>query len=244
MTLDLATTAFVSQLAVNAAKPLHEMTPEEARLALGPLAQFYGDGPEMAEERDHAATIRDGATINLRVLKPKGTPRSVIVYYHGGGWVLGNIDDYRSHGRRLAERAALTALICRIPISTGWRKTWPPMAWVNASTGAIARTSLSGLESRRVSTISYSSIRHRSQTPSVPTIALMCSATIPRCYERPFACLHPRARSTFRTINENSSSTRNLVATSFLRSFPAGFSTQISALANVLRIAAGACSTA
>ena len=33
-----------------------------------------------------------------------GKANSVIIYYHGGGWVIGNIDDYDAIGRHIAER--------------------------------------------------------------------------------------------------------------------------------------------
>ena len=35
------------------------------------------------------------------MLTPQGTAQSVMVYYHGGGWIIGNIDDYVG-GRHLA----------------------------------------------------------------------------------------------------------------------------------------------
>jgi acetyl esterase len=35
----------------------------------------------------------------------------VIVYYHGGGWVIGNIDEYEALGRKLAERTSCAVVL-------------------------------------------------------------------------------------------------------------------------------------
>ena len=44
----------------------------------------------------------DGSLIPVRVYTPKGTgPSSVLVYYHGGGWVIATLDTYDSSCRGL-----------------------------------------------------------------------------------------------------------------------------------------------
>ncbi len=50
-------------------------------------------------------------TIPVRVLVPHGTPRGVIVYYHGGGWVIGALDEFDTLGRQLAERTSCTVVL-------------------------------------------------------------------------------------------------------------------------------------
>ena len=105
MALDSATLKFLELLAEGDGKPLHECTPEEARAYGSAMAELAGPAPEM----DHVteATIdRPDGEIRLRVLAPIETPRGVIVYYHGGGWVLGSIDEYDTLARKLAERTS------------------------------------------------------------------------------------------------------------------------------------------
>ncbi len=104
MSLDLASTAFLAQMASGDVPPLTELSPDEARFVMAQLTNLYGEGPDMARTAEQTVPCKDGGTIRVRVLTPKGTPRSVLVYYHGGGWVLGNIDDYDALGRMLAER--------------------------------------------------------------------------------------------------------------------------------------------
>ena len=47
-----------------------------------------------------------GGSIHLRIYTPKGEsgPLPVIVYYHGGGWVIANLDTYSASAQGLAEQ--------------------------------------------------------------------------------------------------------------------------------------------
>ena len=108
MALDPQTTMFIQTMAEGAdpdAKPLHEMTPEEARGFGGAMAEMAGPAPPMARVADHTIE-QDGGSFNLRVLVPNETPPGVIVYYHGGGWVIGSIDETDTMARKLAERTS------------------------------------------------------------------------------------------------------------------------------------------
>ena len=60
MALDDATTALLGQMAESGIKPLHEMTPEEARGLGGMLREMYGPGPEMARVEDTTVPGRAG----------------------------------------------------------------------------------------------------------------------------------------------------------------------------------------
>ena len=114
MAVDVATAAFLKQMAENGGKPLHEGTPEEAR-ALGPaLAASYGPAPEMARVEEHSIAVA-GGEIALRVLVPIEPPRGIFVYYHGGGWVIGDLDTSEGISRAFANAAAC------IVVSVGYR---------------------------------------------------------------------------------------------------------------------------
>jgi len=97
-------TDFLTEMAAQGVKPIHESTPEEVRGLTAGLAELYGAGPEMARVEDTTIPV-DGGTIKARVLVPTGSPRAVFIYYHGGGWVIGgNIDEFDTLGRKLAAR--------------------------------------------------------------------------------------------------------------------------------------------
>ncbi|MFG2072411.1 alpha/beta hydrolase [Nonomuraea maritima] len=111
MSLDDATTQFLKQLAEAGGRPLHESSPEEARAMGVVLRELYGPGPEMAHVEDVGIASGDGGTFPARVLTPAGDPRGVIVYYHGGGWVIGAIDEFDTLARKLADLTGCTVVL-------------------------------------------------------------------------------------------------------------------------------------
>lgn len=68
-------------------------TPAEARKFFAARAGMAGAAPDSATAEDRAIPTRAGS-IKGRILMPKsGAPTSLVVFYHGGGWVIGSIDD-------------------------------------------------------------------------------------------------------------------------------------------------------
>jgi acetyl esterase len=60
---------------------------------------------DVASVRDHRVAVADGA-ITVRVFTPRGpAPLPVLVYYHGGGWVSGDLDTHDAICRTLANAA-------------------------------------------------------------------------------------------------------------------------------------------
>jgi acetyl esterase len=77
----------------------HELTPEAARAVVRamPGVADVPTGP-IAVLRDLAMPGPDGSTIALRLFdaRPDRKPGPVVVFFHGGGWVLGDLDGYAS----------------------------------------------------------------------------------------------------------------------------------------------------
>lgn len=103
MNLDFATTSLLANMMLNEAPPMHTLSAEEARLVFSEIYRSMPPGPESVSSEDVNIAV-EGGEIRARVLNPQGTAQSVMVYYHGGGWVVGNIDDYDLVGRHLAEK--------------------------------------------------------------------------------------------------------------------------------------------
>jgi len=86
--------------------PYYNLTPAEAR-AIRTVPKWEStQAPQLASITDRKITVRDGAKINVRIYKPsfdKILP--VIVYYHGGGWVFGNLESSDAGCQLLAEKA-------------------------------------------------------------------------------------------------------------------------------------------
>jgi acetyl esterase len=87
-------------------------------------------GPELTSVRDEQVTSRNGQPIPVRIYHPKASGKlPVLVYYHGGGWLFGNIDAVDRSSRRLADEAKV------IVISTEYRLAPEhpyPAAWDDA----------------------------------------------------------------------------------------------------------------
>lgn len=84
-------------------------SPEDGRALVAAGRQKLGREPDLAEVRDLTVPGRARA-VPARLLVPNGALDAVIVYVHGGGWVLGALDDYDTYLRSLAHRSGCTVL--------------------------------------------------------------------------------------------------------------------------------------
>ena len=143
MALDSATIRFLKQLTEGGGKPLHESTPDEARVYLSELAELAGPAPEMQRVEDHTIDGPDARTI-LRILVPVENPIGVLVYYHGGGWVLGSIDEYDTVARKLAERTSCAVVLVEYRLAPEHRypaavdDSYAALEWVGQNIKYIA----------------------------------------------------------------------------------------------------------
>lgn len=93
--------AFLDQLAAAGGSPLQDLSPEEARARVFPPELA---GPEQPMHRVEDRQIRlPHATIAVRVYTPvAGGSLPALIYFHGGGFVLGNLDTTDRTCRALA----------------------------------------------------------------------------------------------------------------------------------------------
>jgi acetyl esterase len=143
MALDPATLLLLEQMAEDDVKPLHESTPAEARAFDAMLAELAGPGPEMGRVEERTIQGPDGQA-TLRVLVPVQDPRGVLVYYHGGGWVTGSIDENDTVARKLAERTACAVILVDYRLAPEYRyptavdDSYAALEWVGAHLSDIA----------------------------------------------------------------------------------------------------------
>jgi len=137
MSLDQATTALLEQLAAGGGKPLHELTPAQARDQMAAMRADVPPGPDMASVRDTRVRV-SGGFVPVRVLVPVARPRGVIVYYHGGGWVVGGLDDFDKLGRQLARRTGCAVILVDYRLAPEYRfptavdDAWAALRWADA----------------------------------------------------------------------------------------------------------------
>ena len=89
------------------APPIPSLPVEAVR---GMFEQFdFGEDEKLAEVRDLEI---DGAAgpIPARFYRPLGDPRGLILFYHGGGWVVGNLQSHDKAVRALANRSECAVL--------------------------------------------------------------------------------------------------------------------------------------
>jgi acetyl esterase len=143
MALDQATTALLEQMAASGGKPLHELTPDDARGLMTAMRGEEAPGPDMASVRDTRVRA-SGGFVPVRVLVPVARPRGVIVYYHGGGWVIGGLADFDKLGRQLAQRTGCTVVLVDYRLAPEYRfptavdDSWAALRWADEYRAELA----------------------------------------------------------------------------------------------------------
>jgi len=146
MALDQATQAFLAFMTGAAGPnpvPPWEMTPAQVRgiFAMDPV--LFGEPPDMQHTRDLSIPVRDGASIPGRLLVPTKRPRALLVYLHGGGWVLGELFRFDTLARRLAVRTGAAVLLVdyrlapEYPFPVPVLDAWDALCWAGAQTEAL-----------------------------------------------------------------------------------------------------------
>ncbi|WP_431808172.1 alpha/beta hydrolase [Lysinibacillus sphaericus] len=84
----------------------YEMTPQEARNSRTVPPWQSSHSPQLASIENKKISVRDGQEINIRIYIPEQAEKlPVIIYYHGGGWVFGNLESADAGCRLLADKA-------------------------------------------------------------------------------------------------------------------------------------------
>ncbi len=98
------TRGFLEALAAENGPPLESLPPDDARQVLADAQQSAQAALPEAEVDEHSITV-DGQPLGLKIVKPKGAagPLPAFLFFHGGGWVLG---DFPTHERLIRDLVA------------------------------------------------------------------------------------------------------------------------------------------
>lgn len=97
------TQTFLDEVAAAGGKPWHEMTAAEARETWYSICYLFAGSPEEVESIDDQIIPGPDGDLELRTYTPEGAdPYGALVYFHGGGWVVGTTDTYQVPCRALA----------------------------------------------------------------------------------------------------------------------------------------------
>ncbi len=116
--------AVLDELASLGGKPIAELSPEDARKQPSPadavsalMKKQDKKGPEPVGDVDNTSVTLGDHKVPVRIYTPKGDgPFPVILYIHGGGWVIADLDTYDASPRALCNAANA------IVISTHYRQ--------------------------------------------------------------------------------------------------------------------------
>ncbi|QSZ53935.1 alpha/beta hydrolase [Paenarthrobacter sp. AT5] len=136
MPLEPASQALLAQFAEGGGPAIHESTPAIARMGGPIMSGLTGPGPEVGAVRNLKIDAK-GGTFRTRVLQPAGQSQAIIVYFHGGGWVLGDIDLQYDHlGRQLVNMTQSTVVLVNyrkapeFPFPTAIEDSFAALTWV------------------------------------------------------------------------------------------------------------------
>ena len=105
MPLDPQAQKIVDAMAALGLKAVEDSTPEEARESMRTRTAALGPFDDVAAVADHRLPV-EGGEITVRVYSPGGTgPHPALVFYHGGGWVIGDLYTHDGVCRSLTNAA-------------------------------------------------------------------------------------------------------------------------------------------
>lgn len=100
--LTAETEEFISKIEAADGQPLYKMTPQEARNFLENLqSQTH---KEISANTTDTTILTEAGNVDIRVVKPQHTEEKlpVILYLHGGGWILGGKESFDMLIKKLA----------------------------------------------------------------------------------------------------------------------------------------------
>ena len=108
MPLDPVIQGFLDAAAANPRPPISEQTPAEARAGYALYASLAGEGPEMGSVRNDTLGGVPVRIYRPHAVAPDNAP--VMMWIHGGGWMIGSLDTDDARCRTMAERAGVVVI--------------------------------------------------------------------------------------------------------------------------------------
>jgi acetyl esterase len=150
MPLDPQAQRVVDQMAALNLKPVEESTPAEARDSIRVRTAALGPFEDVAAVADHRVPVA-GGEVTVRAYSPGGSgPHPALVYYHGGGWVIGDLDTHDGLCRSLTNAARCAVLSVDYRLAPEWKYPVAVEDSYAALTWVVANAARLGIDPRRV----------------------------------------------------------------------------------------------
>lgn len=106
MPLDPQIQAYLDQMAAINMPPMHTLTPEQIRAGIAMQLATENIEPEPVARVENRTIPGPAGEIPVRIYTPQGSgPFPALVFFHGGGWVICNLDTHDGICRSLANGA-------------------------------------------------------------------------------------------------------------------------------------------
>lgn len=103
MLIDSASGAFLEAMRAGGGKPLHELSVDEVRANVRGASLQLSPPSATVERVDDRRIPVPGGDIGLRIYTPRrvdaGTTLPIVLHFHGGGWVAGDLDTHDAIAR-------------------------------------------------------------------------------------------------------------------------------------------------
>ena len=150
MPLDPQAQRVIDGMAALNLKPVEESTPAEARESIRTRTAALGPFPDVAAVVDHRVPVSGGQII-VRAYSPGGPgPHPALVYYHGGGWVIGDLYSHDGLCRSItnAARCAVLSVDYRLAPESKYpvavEDSYAALLWI------VANAERLGIDRRRI----------------------------------------------------------------------------------------------
>ena len=131
-------------------KPLEISTPEEARESIRARTEALGPFESVAAVADHRVPVK-GGEITVRVYSPGGAgPHPALVFYHGGGWVIGDLYTHDGLCRSLTNATHCSVLSVDYRLAPEWKYPVAVEDSYAALVWAVANAARLRIDPRRV----------------------------------------------------------------------------------------------
>nr|BBH87928.1 esterase [Thermosporothrix sp. COM3] len=110
--LDPQIVAFLTGLESQGGPPLYTLSSTEARNVLLSLQRSVSPPLPAVDVEQRTLPCEPTGTVSLQIIRPQGAQGALpgVIYFHGGGWVLGDIETHRHLVSHIATRAQATVL--------------------------------------------------------------------------------------------------------------------------------------
>ncbi len=131
--------ALLVQVEESGLPPLNELSPADARVQAAALIELVGPGPEVAHVEEFALPTRAG-DMAARRYSPED-PAATILWVHGGGWVICDLESHDAMCRRLVLESGCQVIAFDYrrapehPFPAPLEDSWDALQWVAETCG-------------------------------------------------------------------------------------------------------------